>query len=58
LQDRRAEEHGWVRDPVCGMRVDEWTAKFFSEYQSRRYAFCSKRCKERFDENPTDYINQ
>lgn len=57
LQDRRAEEHGWVRDPVCGMRVDEWTAEFFSEYQNRRYAFCSKRCKERFDENPNAYIN-
>jgi putative ABC transport system ATP-binding protein len=57
LQDRRAEEHGWVRDPVCGMRVDEWTAEFFSEYQNRRYAFCSKRCKERFDENPNAYRN-
>ncbi len=58
LQDRRAEDHSWVRDPVCGMRVDEWTAELFSEYQNRRYAFCSKRCKERFDENPTEYINQ
>ncbi len=56
LQDRRAEEHGWVRDPVCGMRVDEWTAEFFSTYQNRRYAFCSKRCKEHFDGNPDVYI--
>ncbi len=56
LQDRRAEEHGWIRDPVCGMRVDEWTAEFFSEFQSKRYAFCSNRCKERFDGNPDAYI--
>ncbi|UCF82124.1 MAG: ATP-binding cassette domain-containing protein, partial [Desulfobacteraceae bacterium] len=47
LHDRRAEEHTWVRDPVCGMAVDEWTAKIFSEYRNKRYAFYSKRCKER-----------
>jgi putative ABC transport system ATP-binding protein len=56
LHDRKAEEHSWVRDPVCGMKVDEWTATIFSEYKGKRYAFCSERCKERFDMNPGDYI--
>jgi len=24
LRDRKSEPHAWARDPVCGMRVDEW----------------------------------
>jgi len=55
LRDRKSEQHAWVRDPVCGMRVDEWTATLFNEYQGKRYAFCSKRCQERFAENPANY---
>jgi putative ABC transport system ATP-binding protein len=56
LHDRKTEEHSWVRDPVCGMKVDEWTATIFSKYKDIRYAFCSERCKERFDTNPVDYL--
>ncbi len=56
LHDRKDEDHSWVRDPVCGMRVDEWTAGIFSEHHSTRYAFCTIRCKERFDENPESYL--
>jgi len=55
LVDRKSEQHAWTRDPVCGMRVDEWTAKFKSSYQSTSYVFCSEKCKERFDEEPMKY---
>lgn len=58
LRDRKADQHAWVRDPVCGMRVDEWSASIFSEFHGRRYAFCSTRCQERFDQTPTDYVDQ
>ncbi|MDT8316548.1 MAG: ATP-binding cassette domain-containing protein [bacterium] len=56
LRDRKDEEHHWVYDPVCGMRIDEWTATLFSEYEETKYAFCSKRCKERFNETPESYL--
>jgi putative ABC transport system ATP-binding protein len=56
LRDRKAEEHHWVYDPVCGMRVDEWTATLFSEHEGKKYSFCSKRCRERFVESPDSYI--
>jgi putative ABC transport system ATP-binding protein len=56
LSDRKAEEHAWVNDPVCGMRVDEWTARIFSDHHGSRYHFCTARCKERFDENPGSYL--
>ncbi|MFV2081711.1 MAG: ATP-binding cassette domain-containing protein [bacterium] len=56
LRDRKVEEHSWVRDPVCGMRVDEWTATIFSEHKNKRYLFCTMRCKERFEADPDSYL--
>ena len=55
LRDRKAELHTWVRDPVCGMRVDAWTALHFTERGGNRYAFCTRRCRERFERNPEQY---
>jgi putative ABC transport system ATP-binding protein len=55
LRDRRAERHSWVRDPVCGMRVDEWTAPVSTEHSGRRYVFCSSRCLVRFEADPERY---
>lgn len=56
LRDRKSEQHSWVRDPVCGMRVDEWTATMFAELAGQRYVFCSRRCLERFKAEPTKYV--
>lgn len=55
LRDRRQDRHSWVRDPVCGMRVDEVTASVFAEYEGRNLAFCSQRCLERFQADPERY---
>ena len=56
LRDRKSEVHSWTRDPVCGMRVDEWTAVHFSDRGGRRNAFCSARCLERFEADPEAYM--
>lgn len=56
LHDRKSEQHSWTVDPVCGMKVDQWKAIIFSNYNNKRYTFCSKRCKERFDDNPVSYV--
>jgi len=55
LRDRKTETHRWSRDPVCGMRIDEWTAEFASEHAGIRYVFCSRRCRERFEATPDRY---
>lgn len=47
-----------AKDPVCGMVVDEKTAKFKSEYRNKIYYFCCKTCKETFDKNPTKYVSE
>ncbi len=44
-----------VLDVVCGMDVDEKTAKSKSEYKGRTYYFCGPMCKLEFDENPEKY---
>lgn len=56
LRDRKHEQHSWVRDPVCGMRVDQWTASIFSKFNGTSYAFCAERCRERFEADPSRYI--
>jgi YHS domain-containing protein len=39
-----------VRDPVCGIEVDEATAPAETTYKGKTYYFCSRDCKERFEE--------
>jgi putative ABC transport system ATP-binding protein len=56
LRDRKAEPHEWVRDPVCGMRVDAWTATRETHYEGTRYVFCSQRCLERFEAAPGAHL--
>lgn len=45
-----------AKDPICGMNVDEKTAKFKSDYMEKTYYFCSQTCKITFDKNPTKYV--
>lgn len=58
IRDRKIEKHSWVQDPVCGMRVDEWTAAVKTVYRDKEYVFCSSRCLHRFDEAPERYVKQ
>ena len=43
-------------DPVCGMEVDELTAKNKVLHEGTTYYFCSKDCKDEFEASPEDYI--
>jgi len=44
-----------AKDPVCGMTVDEKTAKLKTEHMGKTYYFCNQSCKATFDKNPTKY---
>ena len=44
-------------DPVCGMEVDEQTAKWKSEYEGKTYYFCAPGCKASFDKDPEKYLS-
>jgi YHS domain-containing protein len=44
-----------AKDPVCGMMVDERTAKLKSQYKGKTYYFCAQGCKVTFDKSPSRY---
>ncbi len=44
-------------DLVCGMEVNEKTAKWKSVYKGKTYYFCAPGCKKAFDEEPDTYIS-
>jgi len=47
-----------VKDPVCGMDINEKTAAGKSEYQGQTYYFCSTGCKRAFDKEPQKYVGE
>lgn len=50
-----------VKDPVCGMNVDESkarTAGLESEYQQKSYYFCSDICQKQFNKTPDRYLSK
>lgn len=57
LRDRKAESRERIPDPVCGMKIDPWTAEIKTTHGGVEYLFCSERCLERFTEAPERYID-
>jgi YHS domain-containing protein len=45
-----------VKDPVCGMNIDEKKAAGTTAYTGTMYYFCSPNCKAEFDKNPSKYV--
>lgn len=46
-----------VKDPVCGMQIDENLSDKIADYQGQKYYFCSESCKEQFDTKPESYAD-
>ena len=44
-------------DPVCGMEVDE-DAPFRAEHDGVLYLFCSKGCRQRFLNDPDEFVHR
>jgi len=50
------KEETMPRDPVCGVILDEKTAKFKIRHEEETYYFCSVRCKKRFKRNRWKFV--
>ncbi len=46
-----------VRDPVCGMDVNEFAA-VSSTFRGQLYLFCSPGCKHQFEQQPQLYASR
>lgn len=44
-----------MKDPVCGMMVDEKTTSLVSEHDGKKFYFCSSACKASFNRDPHRY---
>ena len=44
-----------VFDLVCGMELDPDRVEHNLEYRGQIYYFCSKNCKNNFEQNPEKY---
>jgi Cu+-exporting ATPase len=42
-------------DPVCGMQVEPDRAQSKADYHGQTYYFCSRDCKQKFDQNPAQF---
>lgn len=50
-------EHRMAIDPVCGSEVDPAEVGTRSyEFKGQTYYFCTKDCRDEFEDNPQDYI--
>lgn len=47
-----------VKDPVCGMHIDEDLSDKIADYQGKTYYFCSETCKEQFNTKPESYADE
>jgi len=45
-----------VKDPVCGMTIEESKAAAKEEYQGTTLHFCSDSCHTKFQANPAQYV--
>ena len=53
---RLSTEESFVKDPVCGMKVNPTSAKYSCEHDGRQYFFCGQRCLTKFQAEPTKYL--
>ena len=47
-----------AKDPVCGMEVSEQKLANTSTHEGQTYHFCSRECKQRFDQDPQRFAMQ
>ena len=45
-----------AKDLICGMEVDEKSAKWTSDHKGKKYYFCAPGCKKKFDQDPSKYV--
>jgi Cu+-exporting ATPase len=45
-----------VKDPVCGMMIEQSSAAGTSTYKGQMYYFCSTECLRQFEANPAKYV--
>jgi YHS domain-containing protein len=51
----KVKEKLMPRDPVCGVILNEKTAKYKITHDGKTYYFCSVKCKKKFKRNRSKF---
>jgi len=54
--DKPHREHDTAVDPICGMDVEIKPESLQYAHNGKTYYFCSEHCREKFKENPENFI--
>jgi len=46
-----------VKDPTCGMELDQQDASGEATYQGQTYYFCCLACQRKFEHDPEAYLH-
>lgn len=44
-----------VKDPVCGMKIEEAKAKATADHNGKTFYFCAPGCKDKFVKEPQKF---
>jgi len=55
-KDKFEAEESMARDPVCGMSVEEVSGTAHTQFEGKKYYFCSDECKMEFEAEPDGYV--
>lgn len=56
MTEVKSEKAGVVKDPVCGMEVNDLKKLLSAVHNGKDYYFCSEYCKKTFKNDPADYM--
>lgn len=57
MESRSSGTMAQAKDPVCGMTVST-ASTHNATYEGKTYYFCASGCKDKFVENPQQYLSQ
>lgn len=47
-----------IKDPVCGMDIQQNKAAAHVDYKGKIYYFCSVSCRDKFNASPQAYVQK
>lgn len=57
MTEVKSEKADVIKDPVCGMEINDLKKSLSTVYKEKDYYFCSEYCKKTFKNDPASYTS-
>ncbi len=57
MTEVKSERADVIKDPVCGMEVNDLKKSLSAVYKGKDYYFCSEYCKKTFENDPASHTS-